>query len=282
MRGGKVRLAFVTSPLAAPDRPARPETRLVVTAVERLSPGMIRVRFASEDLSAFADSEHTDRYVKLSFPQPDGSTIVRTYTALEPDVAAGSFAVDFVVHGDEGTAGPWAAAAEAGDTLTMRGPGGGYAPDPAVDWHLLAGDESALPAIRAALAALPEDARGYAVVEVPSAEHEQDLAAPAGVDIRWLHTGAASHRALADAEGVEPPLLAAVRALDWPAGRVQAFVHGEAQSVMHGVRPFLLKEKGLPRADVSISGYWRRGRTEETFRQWKRDLAEAEASSNDA
>ena len=29
----------------------------------------------------------------------------------------------------------------------------------------------------------------------------------------------------------------------------------------------------------SISGYWRRGRTEETFRQWKKELAEAEAEA---
>jgi NADPH-dependent ferric siderophore reductase len=258
-------------------RPARPETHVVVTAVERLSPGMVRVRFASDDLSAFAGSEHTDRYVKLVFPQPDGSAVIRTYTALEPDVDEGSFAIDFVVHGDAGVAGPWAAGAEPGDTLSARGPGGGYAPDPTADWHLLAGDESALPAIRAALAALPADARGYAVVEVPSAEHEQKVDAPAGLEVRWLHTGTATHHALADAEGVEPPLLAAVRALDWLPGRVQAFVHGEAHAVMHGVRPFLLREKGVPRADASISGYWRRGRTEESFRQWKRELAEAES-----
>ena len=258
----------------------------MVTAVERLSPGMVRVRFSSDDLSSFVGSAHTDRYVKLVLPQPDGSTVVRTYTAIEPalddETSAGTLAIDFVVHGDEGVAGPWAATAEPGDALSVRGPGGGYAPDPEADWHLLAGDESALPAIRAALAALPEDSRGYAVLEVPSAEHEQPLDAPAGIEIRWLHTGSVDHRALADAEGVEPPLLTAVRALAWLPGRVQAFVHGEARAVMHGVRPFLLKELGLPRADASVSGYWRRGRTEESFREWKRDLAEAEAEGGGA
>jgi len=270
----EVRLTFVT-------RPARPETHLTVTATERLSPGMVRLRFRSDDLGAFADSTFTDRYVKLVFETPDGP-VVRTYTALEPALGAGgagTLAIDFVIHGTEGVAGPWAAQAQPGDTVVARGPGGAYSPDPAADWHLLAGDEAGLPAIRAALADLPADAKGYAVVEVPSADHEQEVLKPAGVELTWLHTGSTTHHAAEDATGAVPQLEEAVRALPWLDGRVHVFVHGEAQTVMHGIRPYLVKERGLPRADVSISGYWRRGRTEETFRQWKRELAEAEAGS---
>lgn len=263
-----VRLTFVT-------RPAKPATHLTVTATERLSPGMVRVRFHSEDLGAFAGSEFTDRYVKLVFETPDGP-VLRTYTALEPDVAAGTLTIDFVIHGTDGVAGPWAAGAQPGDTLSARGPGGAYRPDPSADWYLFAGDESALPAIRAALAALPADARGYAIVEVPSADHEQDVEVPDGVELTWLHTGTTTHRAAEDASGAVPQLEAAVRELPWRDGRVDVFVHGEAQTVMHGLRPYLLKERGLPRTDVSISGYWRRGRTEESFRDWKRELAAAE------
>lgn len=237
---------------------------------------MVRVRFHSEDLGAFAESAFTDRYVKLVFETPDGP-VLRTYTALEPEVATGDLAIDFVIHGTAGVAGPWAAQAQPGDTLVARGPGGAYSPDPAADWHLLAGDESGLPAIRAALAALPADAQGYAVVELPSADHEQPLPKPEGVQLVWLHTGSSTHHAAEDAAGAVPELEAAVRALPWLDGRVHAFVHGEAQTVMHGIRPYLLKERGLPRADVSISGYWRRGRTEESFREWKRELAQAEA-----
>lgn len=121
---------------------------------------MIRVRFRSDDLNAFGTSTFTDRYVKLQLPQPDGSVVVRTYTVLEPSVAEGTLAIDFVVHGTEGYAGPWAAQAQPGDKLTVRGPGGAYAPDAAADWHLLACDEAGLPAVRAALAALRADARG--------------------------------------------------------------------------------------------------------------------------
>lgn len=259
-------------------RPSRSQIDLVVTATERLSPGMVRVRFRSDDLSSFAESIHTDRYVKLVFETREGP-VVRTYTALEPDVAAGTVAIDFVLHGTEGVAGPWAAQARPGDRLAARGPGGGYRPDPTADWHLLAGDEAGLPAIRAALAALPADAKGYAVVEVPGADHEQPLVKPAGVALTWLHTGSVTHHAAEDAAGAVPGLEAACRALPWLEGRPHVFVHGEAQTVMHGLRPYLLKERGLQRTDVSISGYWRRGRTEESFRDWKRELAESEAAS---
>jgi len=251
-------------------RPDRPTTDLLVTGTERLSPGIVRVRLVAADPAAFAerfaDSVFTDRYVKLVLTAPDGEQVMRTYTALEPDLEHGALAIDFVVHGDDGVAGPWAASARPGDRLSVRGPGGGYAPDPTADWHLLAGDQSALPAIRAALAVLPADAVGYAVLQVPDAEHEQPLAAPPGVAVSWVHD--ADRRALLDA----------VRAVPWRTGRVHAFVHGEAETVMHGIRPYLLKERAVPRADASVSGYWREGRTEETFRQWKAELAAAESA----
>ena len=259
-------------------------TKLTVTRTEELTPSLRRVWFRSDDLSAFAESTDTDRYVKLIFPQPgtvvpddfdvkaarttwaaEDLPVVRTYTALFPDVAAGTLAIDFVVHGDEGVAGPWAARVQPGESVLANGPGGGYTPDVDADWHLLAGDESAVPAISAALAALPEDAVGECVVLVDSPAHEPRLEAPQGVTVRFHHR-----------DGSDAPLAAAVRALEWRDGRVQAFVHGEGEDVMKGVRPYLLAERGLPRADVSVSGYWRRGRTEEGFRQWKSQLATAD------
>ena len=253
-------------------------TQLTVTSTEAISAGLVRVRFHGDDLSAFAESLDTDRYVKLVFEGGD-QPVLRTYTAIEPDVEAGTVAIDFVVHGDDGVAGPWAARAIPGQTLTARGPGGGYAPDLGADWHLLAGDESALPAISAAVRALPADAVGYVVVEVPGQEHEIDLSAPAGVDVIWIHDRSTSQPD-ADASGTgDRALVSAMRALPWRAGRVHAFVHGEARAVMHGIRPYLLKERGVPRADVSISGYWRRGRSEESFRVWKSELATAEAAA---
>jgi len=236
--------------------------QLTVTGTEEVTPAIRRVWFRSDDLSGFAESTWTDRYVKLQFPDA-----VRTYTALFPDVDAGTLAIDFVTHGDEGVAGPWAQAARPGDRLEVRGPGGGYRPDPAADWHLLAGDESAVPAITAALEALPADAVARVVVLVQDADHEPALPLAAGAEVTVLH-----RVSLAPGEG----LAGAVRALEWLPGRVHAFVHGEAEEVMHGVRPYLLKERGLARDQVSISGYWRRGRSEEGFRSWKAELRAAE------
>jgi len=239
---------------------------LTVTRTEAVTPSIRRVWFRADDLpsfqSAFGPSEWTDRYVKLQFPDA-----VRTYTALFPDVAAGTVAIDFVTHGDEGVAGPWAQAAQPGDRLEARGPGGGYRPDPTADWHLLVGDESAVPAVTAALEALPADAVARVVILVEDAGHEPVLPLPAGAELTVLHRAS-----LASGES----LGAAVRALEWLPGRVHAFVHGEAQEVMHGIRPYLLTERGLARDQVSISGYWRRGRSEEGFRQWKAELRAAE------
>ena len=240
-------------------------TVLTVTGTEPVTPSIQRVWFRSEDLSAFADSGWTDRYVKLHFAEA-----VRTYTALFPDVAAGTLAIDFVVHGDDGVAGPWARAARPGDRLEVRGPGGAYRPDPDADWHLLVGDESAVPAITAALHALPADAVARVVLLVEDPAHEPRLPLPARAELTVLH-----RTTLGPGEG----LSTAVRALEWLPGRVHAFVHGEAAEVMHGVRPYLLQERGLDRDQVSVSGYWRQGRTEEGFRQWKAELRAAEEGS---
>src|SRR6187200_2055771 len=96
-------------------------------------------------------------------------------------------AIDFVIHGDDGVAGPWASAAEAGDQLLVNGPGGGYRPDPAADWHLLVGDESALPAITAALTTLPEHAVVRVIALVDSPDHEVALPLPPAGQVQFLH-----------------------------------------------------------------------------------------------
>lgn len=270
-------------------------TLLTVTGRAPLTEHLVRVTF-SGDLANFAESTHTDRYVKLIFTPPgvelaedsdlrrlsatlppEQVPVIRTYTVRNLDVAAGTLAIDFVVHGDDGTAGPWAAAAEPGDRLWVNGPGGAYAPDPAADAHLIVGDESALPAVAAAVEALPADAHGFVFVEVAGREGELDLPVPAGVELRWLHRGTTAHDATAI--GADSPIVVAVRELDahgWPEGRVHAFVHGEGDAVMHHIRP-ILKARGVARGDLSVSAYWRRGRTEEGFRVWKQELAKAEA-----
>ncbi|WP_082467434.1 siderophore-interacting protein [Leifsonia sp. Leaf264] len=268
-----------------------PTTRFEVTATSWVTPSLRRLQLQTDDLSGFRESVFTDRYVKLVFPKagvvypdqidvramrgtmpPEDLPVVRTYTALHPDVDAGTLDIDFVVHGDEGIAGLWAANATIGDRLLANGPGGAYSPDPTADWHLLVGDESALPAVTAALEALPSDAEARVIVLVDSAAHEPTLVGPAGATITFLHR---------DGGSVDGLLANAVRELEWMDGRVHAFVHGEAEEVMRGVRPYLRTERGLGRDQLSISGYWRRGRTEDGFRQWKAEFARVDSDGND-
>lgn len=263
--------------------------RGAVVRTERLSASMVRVVVGGDGLSAFAPSVHADSYVKLVFLPPsagsarplldDGRVDLdaitgalppgdqlrrRSYTVRAFDAATRQLTLDVVVHGDEGLAGPWAAHAVPGDEVLLVGPGGDYSPDLSADHHLLVGDASALPAIAVALeqlAASAPGAHGTAVLEVHGPDDEVTLTAPAGVTVRWVHQGI----------GVAGlGLVEAVRDLPWPDGRVHAFVHGEAGAVKE-LRHLLRVERGLPRAQLSISGYWRLGADDEGWRAVKRD-----------
>ena len=281
---------------------ARPVHRFDVVRTEQLTPQLIRVVLRQDGgepgFTTFVPGEFTDSYVKILFV-PAGVDVgalpgpltrdsfdalptaqrpaVRTMTVRGADPATGELAMDVVVHGNHGIAGPWAATAEPGQPVYLMGPGGAYAPDPAADWHLLAGDESALPAIAVALERLPADAAGLAFIEVADPAHEIELSVPPGVKLKWVYRGGRADLISPDRAGDNAPLIEAVTTTLWLPGQVQVFVHGEAQAVMHNLRPHIRRERGVTgRWAASISGYWRRGRTDETFRQWKKELAAAE------
>jgi len=265
-------------------RPGKPAVALRVLRTERLTPHMIRIVAGGDGIADFTPNAFTDAYVKVlfkvpgvSYPQPFDMQVcraelprehwprMRSYTVRAFDAQAGELVLDFVHHGDEGLAGPWAAAAKPGDELLLSGPGGAYAPGAEADWHLLVGDESALPAIAASLEALPAGVSAQAVILVEDATEEQPLLTKADAQITWLHR--ASGGDLADA----------VRALPWREGLVQAFVHGEAGFV-RDLRRHLLDERGMRRDLLSISGYWRLGKTDEAWREEK--AAERARESN--
>ncbi|MET8894357.1 siderophore-interacting protein [Streptomyces albogriseolus] len=263
------------------ERPARaPRTAHtgVVVRTERLTPHMHRVVLGGEGLAGVSADTCTDHYVKLLFPAPGAVypepfdlqriraefpreqwPVTRTYTIRHWDPDHRELTLDFVIHGDEGLAGPWATNARPGDIVRFLGPGGAYAPDPAADWHLLAGDESALPAIARALESLPQGARAFAFLEIAGPEEEQKI--DSDVEIRWLHRG---DRRVGEA------LVEAVRALDRPEGRVHAFVHGEAHFVKE-LRRLLRVDRAIPREDLSISGYWRLGHNEDGWQASKKE-----------
>jgi len=256
---------------------------------ERITPHMQRVVFGGPAFESFAErlNEHTDKYVKLTFIHPDVAydepldveqlrttlpseqwPVVRTYTVRAVDLVARTLTIDFVVHGDEGVAGPWAAGSRRGDVLHLTGPGGAYSPGDDADWHLLIGDEAALPAISSALEAIPAGVPVRAFIEVDGPDEEQKIDSAGDVEITWLHRDGAP-------AGSTDLLPDAVKALDWPAGRAQVFMHGEA-GLLRSLRSFLLTERGVERSMASISGYWRVGNTEEGFRVWKSEQAKVE------
>ncbi|MER7165221.1 siderophore-interacting protein [Micromonospora sp. NPDC000207] len=261
------------------ERPKNVTTARVVRT-ERPTPHLVRLVLGGEELVGLPVGEYTDHYVKLVFPVP-GVTYpdpmelsavkrdlprehwprLRAYTVRAYDPVAVELTIDVVHHGDEGLAGPWVDALRPGDPVYFTGPGGAYAPSPEADWHLLVGDESALPAIAASLERLPAGAPARVFVEVAEAADEQQLTSPGAVEMTWLHRG---DRPVGEA------LVAAVRALDFPPGTVHAFVHGEAAFVKE-LRRLLRVERGVPAQWLSISGYWRRGLNDEGWRSTKAD-----------
>jgi NADPH-dependent ferric siderophore reductase len=260
-------------------RPARPQAVLAVRHREWLSPHTVRITAAGPGFEALRMNDFTDKYAKILFVDPslgltppydlaalreslpsDQQPVTRTYTLRRADAERQELTIDFVVHGDKGIAAPWAAHAEPGDLLTMSGAGGAYRPDPDCDWHLFVGDESALPAICSALEALPADARGLAYLETSDPGEYLDATPPGGVQVSWLHR---------PEPGSRPQLLAdALAAGPWLSGRADVFAHGERES-MKAVRAALKARLG-DGDQLSLSGYWAAGRTEDVFQSEKR------------
>lgn len=293
-----------------------------VVRARPLSPSFMRVTFTGDDLDRFGVGGF-DQRIKVILAGPSGSLddvptgddwyarwralpadrrpVVRTYTVRAARPRAAEVDIDFVLHGlDGGHAGPaarWAAAVRPGDRALLLGPdrpGGGrawgceWAPPPDATHLVIAGDETAAPAACAVLEALPTGVRATALLEVPLAADVLPVAAPAGVDLRWLprsggdHAPARPHGALLAAAvraevarigpaatGAAPPdlddddtdLLWDVPDARAGVGGVYVWLAGEA-GVVRALRGHLVGEVGLPRGSVACMGYWRQGRSE--------------------
>jgi NADPH-dependent ferric siderophore reductase len=257
----------------------------VVVEKQWLTPSLVRIVLGHGDLDRFRTVDSTDAYVNLAFAPPGAPYDAvfepaavrddhdkqwwparRRYTVRRWDPAALRLTVDFVVHGDVGVAGAWAVHAEPGDVLVFEGPAGGYSPDLAADWLLLVGDESALPAIAASLEALPAGTRAVVRLLCDGPDHEMSVDGPGELDLAWVHRRG---------DGRDEEVLAeAVRDVDFPTGRVHAFIHGEATEI-RAIRRHLLVDRGLSRQDMSCSPYWRRDMADEAWREVKRDFVQA-------
>lgn len=229
-----------------------------------VTPRMVRVTLGGDALAGFA-GDGPDRRIKMFFPVPgqerpavpratsggplwppgEPRPAIRTYTVRRYDPAAGELDADFVLHEGHGPAAAWARDAEPGAWVGVSEPGGRYVVDPAAAWHLVIGDETALPAVATVLAALPAGVPAHAYLEVADAAEEQPL--PGGAAVHWVHRGGRQ-------AGV--PLAGSVRAAVLPDGPGQAWLSGEAACV-RDLRRHLLDDRGLDRRAVYATGYWR-------------------------
>jgi len=170
----------------------------------------------------------------------------RTYTVREFDADAGEMTIDFVLHGT-GLAATWARRVETGSKVLIAGPKHSAALPRDTDWLLLAGDETALPAIGRAVEILPPGFKATAVIEVAEPGHRQELATEGDVDFVWLYRS--------EADGASR-LVEAVQAVTWRGERPYLWVAGETLGIKP-LRRWAKNEKGLDKDRVEITGYWR-------------------------
>ncbi len=248
------------------------ETKLRLVQVARaelLTPRMRRITLAGEQLDGFTSAGAGD-HVKLFFPAPgqiqpilptlqDGKptypegTIrpaMRDYTPRRYDPQTRELTIDFVLHGD-GPATAWAAQAEPGQWLGIGGPRGSLLTPDDYDTYLLAGDETALPAISRHLEELRPGVRALVLLEVADAAEERHLPTAANATIIWLHRNN-------QAPGTTTLLEDALRALQLPEGDTYAWIGAELETARR-LRRHLAEEEGFAREQIRAAGYWRLG-----------------------
>ncbi|MEU1811025.1 siderophore-interacting protein [Micromonospora aurantiaca (nom. illeg.)] len=249
-----------------------------VVRVTDLTPGMRRITLAGAQLCAFTssngfpqpafDSAGFDDDINLLFRYPgqtepvlpiqqekglsvprDPRPLVRQYTVRRWRPEVGELDIDFVKHGI-GVGTTWAYRAQPGDRIHFTGPSSSKAL-PAADWLLVAGDDTAIPAIARLLDELPGDARAQVFIEVAEDAHRLPLRALPHVEVNWLVRAGA-------APGLAGLLVDAVRNTGWWDGGVFAWVAGERTAV-RDLRRHLVEERGVAKEDIEFIGYWRRG-----------------------
>lgn len=240
-----------------------------VRATAQVTPHVRRITFGGGDLVDF-EVAGPDQFITILIPHPhqdaplippaftweqwrempeDERPIVRNYTVRRQRLELAELDVDFVLHEDGGPLCRWALRAQPGDKVGIWGPRMAYDPGPDVEWQLLVGDETGVPAIAAILEALPAGARAQVIIEVSDTAEEQALPTAAEVEITWLHRNGIP-------AGKSGQLLTTVRDLTFPPGKVYAWAAGEVQTIV-ALRRHFRKERGLAKDDVAAIGYWR-------------------------
>ncbi|MFT4029349.1 MAG: siderophore-interacting protein [Protaetiibacter sp.] len=249
---------------------------LEVVRTAQISPHMVRVTAGGDDLAEFPDHGF-DQWFRMFLPRPDNDAalgrlpqkvdvlgtlkymrmpagtrpVMRCYTVRELRREQCELDIDFVVHGDEGVAAPWARHAAPGERLAIIDQGTGYELRDGIESHLLVADDTGLPAVLGILRSLPRHHRGSAWIEIPDSADAQPHDAPEGVEVHWIvREGGARAGAT---------VLAAVQAAPVPAEPFTAYLVGE-QSLPTTLRRWLVAEHHVPKDRIAFVGYWRFGK----------------------
>jgi len=238
--------------------------RIRVQEVHRPSPHLVRVRFAGEDLQDFVSASFDD-HLKLMLPSdpdaplvlpelgPDGPVlppgaprpVMRDYTPRAFDVANGLLDLEFALHGT-GAAATWAAQARPGQEVGVGGPRGSFVVPTVYDWHLLVGDETALPAMARRLEELPAGVQAMVIAETADPADRRELQSRASLSVQWL------------TEAADGGLAAAVAAWQRPSGEGYVWAAGEAAE-MAATRRVLVDQHDVAKDRMRVAAYWKRG-----------------------
>lgn len=250
-----------------------PKFRLAqVQRVQRLAPNYVRITFAGDDLKDF-DSLSFDDHVKvffphdangpmpspltvpgagtqgLAFPDPATAPVKRDFTPCSFDPVTGELDIEFALH-EAGPAATWAAQASVGQTLGIAGPKGSLVIPTGFDWHLLIGDETAMPAIARRLEELPATTHAIVLLEVADSAAQIAFATLATMDLHWCYRRAG--------EVEDSDLLKTLQAAHLPDGEGYVWAAGES-ALVRAARRYLLDERSLDKSRIRAASYWKRG-----------------------
>ncbi len=232
--------------------------RVRLAARTWITPTYVRVRLEGDEIIGFT-SLGADDHIRVFFADAADASVdalraapSREYTPLAWDAEAGWLDLEFAIHGDDGIAAPWAARAPIGSTAAIGGPRGSKVLIGRPDAWLLAGDETAIPAIRRFVAQMDAAASGRVILE---GMHAVPLETPPGMEVSFVHRSSAAPGSALAAH------LDALTAGDRPPGAVLGFIAAE-QAIVKPGRALLLDRWALAPDQVIVKGYWKRGETE--------------------
>lgn len=242
--------------------------KVQVTATEKFATSFIRITLGGDDLDGF-ESPGFDDHVKLFFPDattgelripelgpngpvwPEGiKPVMRDYTPRFFDGTARTLVIDFALH-EAGPATAWAINAKPGDWLGVGGPKGSFIVPTEYDFHLLAGDETAVPAIARRLEELSATTKAIALIEVDNPGDEVPLSSQAQVEIIWCYRKGAH-------AGTTTVIKDALEKITLPDGEGYAWIACETKAA-RVIRSYLVKERNVSSKSVKAAGYWQLG-----------------------